>query len=121
MGRRLGIFGFDHNQAHQVEHGKQPTSLDHNLLAQDVETALRRADGAKEGLVRHGEDHVQPYETASLRRRLDAVEEKQWAAPTAADVEGSAIRGIAIGALGVLAISLLVKAVAGAAGGEAEK
>jgi len=115
MGRRLGIFGYDSAEAHRVEHN--PTALDHNLLASDVETALRRADSAQEALDEHGAKHVQNWEVDSLRRRVDSLEIDNISRPTRNDVAGTVVAT----AVGILFVSLLVKAITGAAGGEAEK
>ena len=115
MGRRMGIFGYDSAEAHRVEHN--PTALDHNLLASDVETALRRADSTREALDEHGEKHVQNWEVDSLRRRVDSLEIDNISRPTRNDVAGAVVAT----AVGILFVSLLVKAIAGAAGGEAEK
>ena len=106
---RLGIFGYDSAEAHRVEHN--PTALDHNLLASDVETALRRADSTREALDEHGEKHVQNWEVDSLKRRVNELEIDNISRPAGADVARAAIGG----ALFVLAAGLLIRVISAAA------
>ena len=107
-------------RAHRVEHGKPVLAADVNMLSIDVETVADKVGYVRSDLVDHQVDHVQTYETASLRRRLDAVEEKQWAAPTAAEVERATVGGLVAGGLVVLAGVLIIRAI-GAASSEATK
>ena len=110
MGRRLGIFGYDSAEAHRVEHN--PTALDHNLLASDVETALRRADSTKDLLDEHDSvNHPQKWEVDSLKRRVNELEIDNISRPAGADVARAAIGG----ALFVLAAGLLIRVISAAA------
>ena len=107
---RLGIFGYDSAEAHRVEHN--PTALDHNLLASDVETALRRADSAKDAIDNHDSlNHPQKYEVDSIKRRLDNLEIDNISRPNGSEVARAAIGG----ALFVLGVGLLFRVISAAA------